>query len=88
MSGIGTDGHEESCRQMLADLYAFHDGELPEAQMDEIREHLMACEPCLDHYEVEEALRVLIRRSLTSEHASPELRERIHAAFVSVPLEG
>ena len=79
-----SDAYEDSCRRMLEQIYAFHDGELPEGEMDEIREHLMACEPCLDHFEVEEAMRVLIKRSLSSDQASPGLRERIRAGFVSV----
>jgi len=76
--------HDDDCRRMLERLYAFHDQELPETQMDEIREHLMACEPCLDHYEVEEAFRVLIKRGLGHEHAPEVLRERIHAAVVAL----
>ncbi len=40
----------EDCTDVLRSLYAFHDNELTQAEADDIREHLMACEPCLDHY--------------------------------------
>jgi len=75
---------------MLEQLYAFHDGELTEPEMDEIREHLLACEPCLDHYEVEEAFRALIKRGCGNERAPEELRLRLYASFISVswPHEG
>jgi len=52
----------EDCTEVLRSLYAFHDYELTAAEADEIRQHLMACEPCLDHFQVEDAMRLLIRR--------------------------
>ena len=70
----------EECQQMLDRIYAFHDQELSEEEMDEIRQHLLACEPCLDHYEVEHAMRLLIRRGCR-ESAPDELRVRVHASL-------
>jgi mycothiol system anti-sigma-R factor len=71
----------EDCTSVLSSLYAFHDNELSAAEADEIRQHLMACEPCLDHFQVEDALRVLIRRSCTDERAPEGLRLRMRAAY-------
>jgi anti-sigma factor (TIGR02949 family) len=71
----------EDCTDVLRSLYAFHDNELSAAQADEIRQHLMACEPCLDHYQVEDALRVLIRRCCADEKAPEGLRMRVRATF-------
>ena len=79
-----TEFEHEDCRRMLDRLYAFHDGELDESEMDEIREHLMKCEPCLDHYEVEKAYRVLIRRGCGNERAPEELQLRLHTSLLSV----
>ena len=73
----------EECRLMLERVYAFHDQELSEEEMDEIRQHLLACEPCLDHYEVERAMRVLIRRGCR-ENAPSELRLHIHQSLAVV----
>lgn len=70
------------CSEVLEQVYAFHDHELSEEEADHIREHLMACEPCLDRFEVEEALRALIRKSCTREAiASDQLRVRVQATF-------
>ena len=76
----------DDCRNMLAQVYAFHDGELSEPEMDEIVEHLAACEPCLDHYEVEQAIRALIRRGCSCERAPQALRVRIHQSFASIVM--
>lgn len=71
----------EDCTDVLRNLYAFHDNELTQAEADDIREHLMACEPCLDHYQVEDALRLLIRRCCTEEKAPDDLRVRMRATY-------
>ncbi len=71
----------EDCTEVLRHLYEFHDQELSPAEADEIREHLLACEPCLDHYQVEDAMRLLIRRSCTAEKAPEELRLRVRATY-------
>ena len=70
----------EDCTDVLRNLYAFHDNELTPAEADEIRQHLLACEDCLDHYDVEAALRLLVRRSCCE--AAPEsLRIRVRATY-------
>ncbi|MGV8909083.1 MAG: mycothiol system anti-sigma-R factor [Propionicimonas sp.] len=71
----------EDCTDVLRSLYAFHDNELSVAEADEIRQHLMACEPCLDHFQVEDALRVLIRRCCAEEKAPEGLRTRVRATY-------
>ena len=69
------------CSDVLAHLYAFHDHELTPDQADQIREHLMACEPCLDRFEVEDALRTLIRKCCSQTRAPESLRVRVTASF-------
>ncbi len=71
----------EDCTDVLRNLYAFHDNELTQADADDVREHLMACEPCLDHYQVEDALRLLIRRCCAEEKAPDNLRVRMRATY-------
>jgi anti-sigma factor (TIGR02949 family) len=71
----------EDCTDVLKHLYAFHDKELTAAEADEIREHLMACEPCLDHYQVEDAMRLLIRRCCSAAKAPDDLRLRVRATY-------
>ncbi len=71
----------EDCTEVLRSLYAFHDNELTAAEADEIRQHLMACEPCLDHFQVEDAMRLLIRRCCVEEKAPEGLRLRMRATY-------
>jgi len=72
----------EDCSDVLEHLYAFHDHELTEAEADHIREHLMACEPCLDSFQGEEALRALVRKCCNTEAvASAKLRLRVQATI-------
>ncbi len=77
-----TEPHFEDCHEVLEHLYAFHDHELTEEEADHIREHLLACEPCLDSFQVEDALRTLIRKCCNSEAiASANLHLRVRATL-------
>lgn len=71
----------EDCTEVIRHLYAFHDHELTSAEADQIREHLLACEPCLDHYEVEDAMRLLVKRCCSAEKAPESLRMRVRATY-------
>ena len=46
------------CEQVLERVYEFLDNELDTATGDAIRQHLAACEPCLDRFDVELAVQV------------------------------
>lgn len=87
--GCGKE-HSISCDAVLADLYAYLDGETTQQQLDRIAQHLRECPPCLDEHEVEAALKAVIRRSCACEPAPPALRARIIARIttVHVQLEG
>lgn len=67
----------EECRQVLEKVYAFLDHELDTASGDAIREHLHACEPCLERFDVEQALKSLIARRCGGDVAPTTLRTRI-----------
>ncbi|MFT4109732.1 mycothiol system anti-sigma-R factor [Propionicimonas sp.] len=71
----------DDCTAVLKHLYEFHDKELTESEADAIRQHLLACEPCLDHYQVEDALRLLIRTCCREEKAPESLRLRVRATW-------
>lgn len=82
-----TELHQtHDCADVLDRVYRFHDRELSEAEADAIREHLMACEPCLDRYDVEHALRILIRRCCAAERAPETLRLRVRAQFTTTTV--
>jgi mycothiol system anti-sigma-R factor len=65
------------CEHMLARVYEFLDSELDDASSDEIREHLAACEPCLDHYDVEQAVKSLVNRCCGGDKAPDALRTKV-----------
>ena len=69
------------CEQALAELEAYLDGELPEASLRQIREHLRACWPCTDRATFEEQLRVLVRKGCV-DHAPPDLVVRVRRRLV------
>ena len=73
VSACGSD-----CQQALERLEAFLDGELPNTDVNDIREHLTACYPCTGRASFEEQLRSIVRRGCVDE-APPTLLARIEA---------
>jgi mycothiol system anti-sigma-R factor len=65
------------CEHMLERVYQFLDHELDTASSDEIREHLASCEPCLDRYDVEQAVKALVSRSCGGDKAPSNLRTKV-----------
>ncbi|MDR1790386.1 MAG: mycothiol system anti-sigma-R factor [Propionibacteriaceae bacterium] len=72
----------EDCRYTLERIFAFHDGVLPQAEVDEVGAHLMGCEGCLDAYEVERVMRAVIKRGCNVE-APASLREKVRASLAT-----
>jgi mycothiol system anti-sigma-R factor len=57
--------HEKSdvdCRAALTELSTYLDGELTEARRSLIAHHLDACNPCLEIYDFEAELRMVIQK--------------------------
>lgn len=82
-----TEPEFHDCSEVLEHLYAFHDHELSDEQADHIRQHLMACEPCLERFQVEDALRTLIRKCCNSDAiASADLRVRVQASITKTVI--
>ena len=75
-SGSRVDDCGQDCGEALAQLEAYLDGELPEASLPTIREHLAACYPCADRADFEQQLRAIVRRDC-AEKAPAELVDRI-----------
>ncbi len=85
MSGF-SDEHaddecQDECARAVSRLYEFLDKELQTADADEIREHLAACEPCLDTFEAEQAMRKLIKRGCSGDLAPEHLRAKVVAVI-------
>ncbi|WP_114558563.1 mycothiol system anti-sigma-R factor [Desertihabitans aurantiacus] len=73
---VGEDG-EVHCAEVLERVNVFIDHELADADSDTIREHLAACEPCLDQFDVADAVKRLVRRCCVGEQAPATLRLRV-----------
>jgi mycothiol system anti-sigma-R factor len=72
-----SDRTSAECAHVLERVYEFLDHELDNASGDAIREHLQACEPCLDRFDVEQALKSLIARRCGGDTAPAQLRAKI-----------
>jgi mycothiol system anti-sigma-R factor len=86
------DAHKPDCDDAVHRLYHFLDGELTPEKRTEIKRHLDACLPCLEAFDFEAELRVVIATKCRDQ--VPEtLRERVaqairHEATNDTPLGG
>jgi mycothiol system anti-sigma-R factor len=77
----------EDCNETLRELYLFLDGQLTESDRAHIQAHLDDCSPCLEAFDFEAELRLVIRSRCTD--TVPEsLRERIARAIDREPEVG
>ena len=67
----------DECWQTLQRVYEFLDHELDDASSDEIREHLAACEPCLEEFDVELAVKTLVSRCCGGDQAPEHLKTKV-----------
>lgn len=66
-----------NCRETIERLQTFVDRELSDAEVREVRMHLDACPPCVEHFRFEEQLKMLVRLHGCPEKAPASLREKI-----------
>ena len=78
--------HETDCTEVLSMVYDFLDGEVDEADRARIVQHLDECSPCLRQYGLEQAVKALVHRSCTCEHAPDSLRVQIVARIRQVSI--
>ncbi|HEX3198822.1 MAG TPA: mycothiol system anti-sigma-R factor [Propionibacteriaceae bacterium] len=67
----------DDCEHVLERVYEFLDNEIDAASSDAIRRHLAMCEPCLDRFDVEEAVKSLVHRRCGGDVAPSHLRTKI-----------
>lgn len=72
------DGHD--CAEAVEQLYHFLDGQLTEERRTIIRQHLDDCPPCLDAFDFEVELRVVIQHKCR-DHVPDHLMKRVFAAI-------
>jgi len=79
--------HETDCSEVLQRVYEYLDGEMNQLDLVKIRQHLEECAPCLRQYDLDIALKALVRRSCGCDKAPAELRERILVRITEARLE-
>jgi mycothiol system anti-sigma-R factor len=70
------DPYDRHCAEVLQRMFFFIDNELDRADCAEIEQHLHDCGPCLEKYNLERTVKLLVQRSCT-EHAPETLRDRV-----------
>ncbi|MBK6855768.1 MAG: mycothiol system anti-sigma-R factor [Microthrixaceae bacterium] len=68
------------CNETLRELYLFLDGELTDSDRDHIQQHLDDCLPCLEAYDFEAELRMVVRNRCVDQ-VPESLRDRIARAI-------
>ena len=75
------DVADVDCVEAIHTLYHFLDGELTEYRRVEIQQHLEGCLPCLEAFDFEAELRMVIARKCRDE-VPDGLRDRIAKAIM------
>jgi anti-sigma factor (TIGR02949 family) len=75
-SGSGDPGAQD-CEHVLQRVHEFIDNELDSASGDVIRQHLADCEPCLDKFDVEQAVKKLVASRCGGDTAPAHLRDKV-----------
>jgi mycothiol system anti-sigma-R factor len=86
-----SDGREEladtDCSEVLHRVYEYLDGEMTPDDTAKIKHHLDECGPCLHEYDLDQALKALVKRSCQREAAPVELRTQIMARITTIRVQ-
>ncbi len=74
--------HETDCSEVLARVYEYLDGEMPDGDCGKIKQHLHECGPCLQEYGIEDEVKKLVKRSC-SDPAPEDLRAKVLAKLAA-----
>ena len=76
----------ESCADFLDRIVYMLDNELDDNEVVAVRLHLDECGPCLEKYDVQRTIKMIVARSCT-ESAPAELRERVKVRLRQVQIQ-
>lgn len=79
--------HDVRCGEVLAQVYAYLDGEIGEAGYVQIRKHLDECGPCLREFGLEEVVKRLVHNCCAREAAPGGLREKVLIKLAAIRHE-
>jgi mycothiol system anti-sigma-R factor len=71
---------EFDCQEAIQTLYYFLDGELTEDRRKDIQVHLEECSPCLEAFDFEAELKIVIAKKCRDQ-VPPALRDRVARAL-------
>jgi mycothiol system anti-sigma-R factor len=71
----------DKCQEAIHTLYHFLDGELTSQRRQQIAQHLHECGPCLDAFDFEAELKLVIARKCRDQ-VPDALRERVYRALM------
>lgn len=74
------------CEEALAELYTFLDGELTDAKRSAISSHLEACNPCVEIFDFEAELRIVVSTKAV-EQVPDALRLRVSETLSAMVLD-
>jgi mycothiol system anti-sigma-R factor len=79
--GAGDRYDMSQCQEAIHTLYDFLDGELTELRRRQITRHLDECAPCLEAFDFEAELKLVIARKCRDQ-VPDALRERVYRALM------
>ncbi|MBO0802923.1 MAG: mycothiol system anti-sigma-R factor [Nocardiopsaceae bacterium] len=69
--------HDVPCSEVLERVYWYLDGEISEADCENIRQHLDECGPCLQKFGLEESVKRLVAKHCGCDAAPSGLRDKV-----------
>ncbi|WP_431036677.1 mycothiol system anti-sigma-R factor [Streptomyces sp. P6-2-1] len=69
--------HETDCSEVLDHLYEVLDHELPDAECVKYEDHFQECDPCLEKYGLEQAVKKLVKRCCGQDDVPADLRAKV-----------
>jgi mycothiol system anti-sigma-R factor len=78
---------DADCSEVLHRVYEYLDGEMTADDTVKIRHHLDECAPCLREYDLDLALKALVKRSCQCEPAPVQLRTQIMARITTIRVQ-
>ena len=75
----------DECSEFLDQIVYFLDNELDEADCADVQHHLDQCAPCLEKYDLQRTVKMLVARSCV-ESAPDELRQRVTMSIREVQV--
>lgn len=73
------------CQHVMKRLWAYVDGELPDAEVRDLREHIAVCARCGPQYRFQLAFLGLVGRAGAAVRPRAEFVRRLHAALKTAP---